>query len=309
MASLTTAKLGRRSVSQRLLWETRRNRWPYLFMLPSVVILGVFLIYPALWAFVISFFNFDYFGNEHQFVGLRNYRQTLSDPLFWLSLWNMTVFTLVFIPGTLVISMILALLLNQKLRGRAFFRMMLYLPFVISIVASALLFQWIYFPNGLLQNVVDLFGIQLPNGGVLADTRTAMPAIGVMSIWRNAGYFMVLLLAGLQGIPDDLYEASSIDGANRWQDFRHITLPMLRPVLAVVILLLIIYALRVFQEPFVMTGGGPANSTQTLSLMIYNRGFLLYEFGPAAAVSYLLFVIAAVFAFLQNRFFSDNDGA
>lgn len=303
MASVTNAKLDRRTFRQHLLWETRHNRWPYMFLLPSLLVLGTFLIYPSIWALVVSFFNFDYFGGTHQFVGFHNYQQALSDPLFWTSLWNMSVFTSVFIPGTLAISLGLALLLNRDLRGRAFFRMLLYLPFVISIVASALLFQWIYFPNGMFQTLIGIFGIRLPGGGVLADARLAMPAIGVMSIWRNAGYFLVLFLAGLQGIPDDLYEASSIDGANRWDDFRFITLPMLRPVMAVVILLLIIYALRVFQEPFVMTGGGPANSTQTLSLMIYNRGFLLYEFGPAAAMSYLLFIIAAVFAFLQNRVF------
>lgn len=285
--------------------ELKHNYTPYLFVLPALSVVFVFTILPAIQALVMSFFDWRVLGGlrESEFVGVRNYRDLMSMPGFTNAVRNTLLFALIFAVGTLVVSMFLALLLNEDIRARNWFRVIYYLPAVCSSVAIALVWQWMYWPTqaGLLNSFIARLGLTLQNW--LGKSHLALPAIGVMLIWKNMGYYMVIFLAGLQAIPRELYEAAVVDGARWWGTFRYVTLPLLKPITGLVSILLTIQSLQIFSEIYVMTGGGPANSTITIGFYMYRTGFEQGRWGYAAAVAYMLFVAILAFTILQRKFY------
>lgn len=287
-----------------IVYEIRFNFWPYLFVLPALLILGAFLIYPALYAFQMSFYDWQLIGNS-DFVGLDNYRRFWNMPNIQTAIYNTLRYTVLNVPGTLFAALFVAILLNQEIRGRAWFRVLFYLPVISSDVAVSLLWKWIYWAGerGLLNNVIGLAGFAPQDW--LGDPHLAMPMVVLLTIWKGMGTSMLIFLAGLQAIPHDLYESAQIDGASMWGQFRYVTWPLLRPVTLVVALLLTISSLQVFTPIFVMTGGGPANHTLTIAFYIYNTAFRNGLYGFASAVSYILFGFILAITIIQRRIFQD----
>jgi multiple sugar transport system permease protein len=240
------------------------------------------------------------------FVGFDNYTRLFSDDLFLRASLNTLIFVVVGVPLTLAIALAAASGLNSGLiRFRALFRVGFYLPVVTSIVAIAVVWRFLLDPDaGLIDNLLRLAGIQGPNW--LGNPSTALPSLIVMAVWRNFGFTMVIFLAGLQGIPTHLYEAATLDGASRWQQFRSVTVPMLRPTLLFGAVITGIGYLQFFEEPFVMTQGGPLSSTLSVSYHIYNQ-FGFGNYGYAAAASYVLFIAIVALAVLQFRLLGERD--
>lgn len=275
----------------------------WLFLLPSLVGFVVFTAGPVVAAGVISLLDWNLFSPP-TFAGLRNFWRLGEDPTFWSALVNTAYFTFASVPLTIVVSLALALLLNQGLRRVAVFRSLLLLPYATITVAVAFVWIWLYIPHGGLVNaVLGALGIDGP-AWLISDT-WAMPALIAMSVWKGFGFGMVVFLAGLQAIPQQLYEAAEIDGTNPWQRFRSVTLPMLSPSLFFVVVTSIIGSFQVFDQALIMTNGGPGSDTTTLVMYIYRTGFENYEQGYAAAQSLVLFafivVITAVQFLLQRR--------
>jgi multiple sugar transport system permease protein len=280
----------------------------YLFILPAFIILGMFLVYPVIWSIIASFKdikpialkNSGLFEIPGAFVGFDHYAAALDNPLFIKAIVNTAYFGIIFIPITMFGSVLLALLVNQKLPGVNFVRSVFFVPYIFSVVSASLIFMFLFNGDrGLINALLLKIGMDGPNW--LASTVWAMPVIAIMSSWRNIGYFMLIYLSGLQNIPKDLYEVADVEGANALQKFRYITWPLLGRISLVVMILLLISSLNVFQEIYIMTGGGPADSTTTVPFLIFNRAFKYYEIGPAAAMSYILFIIVVLVTVIQRR--------
>lgn len=280
--------------------EARYNYIPYLFILPALSILTIFLIVPALQAFRMSFYDWKLLGTS-TFIGLKNYLDFLSYPNVLLSVKNTLYFAALNVPGTVAAALFFAILLNNDIRARNWFRVLFYLPVISSDVAISLLWKWLYWAGevGILNNLLK--GVGLPPQDWLGNPDLAMPAVVALSIWKGMGTYVIIFLAGLQSIPPDLYEAARIDGGGGWSTFRHLTLPLLRPITLLVVLLLTISSLQVFTPIFVMTGGGPANSTITIAFYIYNLAFGQGRYGLASAVSYVLFAAILAITVIQRR--------
>jgi multiple sugar transport system permease protein len=283
-------------------WQQLKTAAP--FMLPHFIGFVLFLLGPVLITFGISLFKWN-MVNEAHFVGLKNYRDMLSgDTFFGAAMLN----TLYYTAGTVVLilaaSLVSALALNRKVVGRGLFRTLYFVPNVSSLVAVSLVWLWIYNSDfGLLNNLLRLVGVHGPRW--LSDTRSAMPAVMVMSAWTQFGFFTVIFLSGLQGIPRQLYEAAEIDGTTPWQTLRKITLPLLSPTTFFVLILCIINSFQVFEQTFVMTKGGPAFSTTTAVMYIYTTAFKFQQMGYASALSWALFLcifsVTVVQLVLQKR--------
>jgi len=280
----------------------------YLFILPSVVVLGLFLVYPVIWSFAASFKdirlialkNSGLFEIPGSFVGFDQYIKVLHNDLFIKSMINTAYFGLIFIPLTMLGSAGLALLMNRKIRGVSLFRTVIFIPYIMSVVSASLIFMFLFNGDrGLINALLQLFGVSGPNW--LASTVWAMPIIALMTVWKKVGYFMLLYLAGLQNIPKDLYEAADVDGATPLQRLWFITWPLLGRISLVVLILLLIDSLNVFQEVYIMTGGGPADSTTTVPFLIYNEAFKYYRIGSSAAMSYILFFIVLLITIVQKK--------
>jgi len=231
-----------------------------------------------------------------------NYARLLSDAKFWKSLGNTVYFVVVGVPLTLALGLLIANALSRGItRFRTAFRVGYYLPVITSIVAIAVVWRFLLNPDfGLINLLLAQIGVNGPNW--LANPTLAMPSIIAMAVWRNVGFAMVVFVAGMQAIPSMLYEAASIDGAGRWQSFRYVTLPMLRPTILFMLVITTIGYLQLFEEPFVMTGGGPLDATLSVTMYMYQQGFQFFHQGYASAIAYVLFVIVAIVAFLQFRF-------
>lgn len=284
-----------------------KYRTPYLFLLPIAIHLGIFLFIPIIASLLMSFTNFDIYSigdwRNTSFVGLDNYGQLLADPMVAKAFLNTLYFMLVGGPLTVGIALLLAIGLNSTLLpAKGFFRSGIFLPVVTPLVAVAVVWRWIYAPrDGILNYLFSLVG--LPELGWLQDPNLAMPSLIAMSVWKNVGFGMVIFLAGLQAIPRPLYEAGEIDGASRFQAFKYITIPLLRPTLIFVIIITTIGYMQFFAEPYIMTDkGGPENSTLSIVLLLYNEGFDFFRMGYASAIAYSLFVIIALFSILQIKF-------
>ena len=284
-----------------------RPRWhpAYGFIAPALGLLAIFFLLPTAAALVLSFTDFDVYAvadlGRLRMVGVANYSRLLHDPRFWTALRNTVWFVLVAGPVSIGVSLAAALLVDAKVvRGRALFRTVFFLPVVTTLVAVAVVWRYLYHPRlGLLNQVLGLVGV--PPTDWLGDPRFAMPALILLAVWKNFGFNMVVFIAGLQSIPERLYEAALLDGANAWQRFRHVTLRMLAPTTVFVALITMIGYFQLFAEPYVMTQGGPANATLSIVLFMYEQGFRWWNLGYAAAIAVLLFVIMLAGTVLQLR--------
>ncbi|HEY8529519.1 MAG TPA: sugar ABC transporter permease [Paenibacillaceae bacterium] len=266
----------------------------WMLVLPAVVILGTFFFYPMIYALVLSFFSWNLLGAK-TFVGFANYAFLFSDPEFRRALWNTVYFTVFNLAGTFVLSLGVALLVTRESWGYRIFRTVSLMPLVIPMVITGIIWGLLLEPTGVINVVLDLVGIEGKEW--LYNSKWAMPAIILVSIWHSFGLYILLFVAGLQTIPDELYEAASIDGAGRWKSFRHITLPMLKPTTFFVLTLLLINSFKAFDTIWVMTQGGPGNSTTTLVVYMYQKIFT--SVGDATAASIVLFLIIFVLVLFQ----------
>jgi multiple sugar transport system permease protein len=270
-----------------------RSAW--LFLAPALVVLGVFFLLPVLAALILSLTDYDLYAladiRNLRFVGLGNYWELLQRPLFWSALGHTVYFVAVGVPLSMGASLGAALLLNSPLaRCKPLFRTALFAPVVTTVVAVAVIWRYLFNTKyGMANYVLGLVGIQPIDW--LGDPHWAMPTIILFAVWKNFGYNMIIFLAGLQAIPPDLYEAARIDGASSWRQFRHITLPMLKPTLLMVAILTVSGYFQLFAEPYVMTEGGPLQSTVSVLYLMYDEGFKWWNLGTASAVAFLLFLI------------------
>jgi multiple sugar transport system permease protein len=274
-------------------------RAAFLFLTPALVMITVFFIIPVAGGFVLSLTDFDLYslgdaGNT-RVVGGANYASLFRNPLFWRALTNTLYFSFVGGPLTIAVALGAALLLNAKLaRFKAFFRTIYFAPVVTTIVGVAVVWKYVYHARvGLLNRMLDAIGITGPDW--LGDPRWAMPALILLAVWRGFGYATVIFLAGLQNVPEELYEAARIDGAGEWKQFWHVTVPQLGPTFVFVGIITAIGFLQVFAEPYVMTpDGGPLNATLTIVMLMYREGFRWWNMGYAAAVAFILFAMMLV---------------
>lgn len=288
-------------------WKERLTPWAFLAV--PLILYGAAVIYPAIATFRLSLFRWDGLSPE-VFVGLQNYVALFTtDPVFYHAVINTLIWILLFVPLSVGIGLVLAVFLNQKVPGRGFLRVLFYLPFVLSSVAAGLIWKWMYYPGvGLLDTVSSWFGITNPPGW-LSDPHIALISVVVAAIWQATGSSMVLLLAGLQTIPDELYEAGRVSGASEFQLFRHITVPLLRESFIVAFSLALIGSLNVFDIVYTMTLGGPANSTQVLGTWMYFQTFQFQNYGSGAAIATILVIVVALIAipYITRTARADND--
>ncbi len=282
----------------------------YLFIAPAVLGFLIWIAGPMLFSAWVSLTTWDLLSPP-EFVGLSNYQAMLKDPLFWQSLKVTAVYTLVSVPLFQVLAFALALLINVRVRGIAIFRTIYYLPSIVPVVANAMLWAWVFNSDfGLLNAALRAFG--LPKILWLQDPAFAMPALITMSLW-GVGGAMLIYLAGLQGVPQQLYEAAEIDGATHWRRFLHVTLPMLSPVLFFNFLMGLIGALQTFTQGYIITNGGPQNATLFYALYLYRRAFTDFRMGYAAALAWVLFAIVLaisilVFRYLGRQVYYEDEG-
>ena len=294
-------------------WHFRfRGGGVYLYLLPSLVFLALFTYYPMGFSAYLSLFRWNVLNPERVFIGLENYLTLWREPLFWLVLRNNLFYALGTIPTTMALALFLAVLVNQNLgRVRSVYRVALFYPTMIPMVAAAMLWVWIFNPGiGLFNYYTSFLGV--PRVEWLYDRHWALPAIIIMSIWKNFGYFMLIYLAALQGVPADLYEAASIEGAGAWRRFWGITFPLLTPASLFVFVVAIISSFQVFDQVFVMTQGGPADQTNVLTFYIYQNAFRFWDIGMGATLTtificLLLVLIVVVFRYVGRRVYYEAD--
>ncbi|MBN2004237.1 MAG: sugar ABC transporter permease [Anaerolineae bacterium] len=280
--------------------RSRQNWVAYSFILPNLLGFAIFTLIPMASSIVLAFLNWDG-ANVISWAGLENFRKLLNDDTFRIALTNTFYYVIGTVPPTMIASLGLALLLNQPLRGRNFFRTTFFFPYVASLVAVAVVWNMIFHPAmGPVNQFLSALGVEKPPRWS-ASVDWAMPTVILASIWKGMGYYMVIYLAALQGIPDYLYEAAEMDGANAWQKFRYITLPMLTPATFFVSIMLTIASFKVFDLILVMTGGGPGRATNVLVIHAYNVAFKDFEFGYASAIAMVLFVIVLIITIVQFR--------
>ena len=285
---------------------TVRPRAGWWFVSPALAAVVVFFVVPVVAALALSFTDFDLYGvadlGNVRFIGLDNYRRLFATPVFWTSLRNTGFFVIVGGPLSIAVSLAAALLVNAKAaRLKPLFRTVYFAPVVTTLVAVSIVFRFLYHPRfGAFNRALGALG--LPQIDWLSDPHWAMPAIILLAVWKNFGYNMIIFVAGLQAIPDELYEAARIDGAGAWRQFRHVTLPMLGPTFLFVGIVTAIGYLQLFAEPYVMTYGGPLNKTLSAMMLVYKEGFRWWRMGYAAALAFLLCIVIAAAAALQMRF-------
>lgn len=281
--------------------KIRSNVIGYSFILPNLIGYSIFVFIPVIFSFVLSFMKWDGSQIPMEFVGLQNFTQIFRDEYFRGALWHTVTYALMTVLPTLVLSMVLAVLLNSKIKGISFYRTAFFFPYIASIVAVGAVWNMLFQPDfGPINEFLKFIGIASPPRWVV-DTKWAMAAISVVTVWKYMGYYMIVYLAALQGISGSLYEAAGIDGANGWQKFRCITIPMLTPTTFFVLIMLTIQCFKVFDLVYVMTGGGPGNATQTLVNYIYDKAFVSWQFGPASAGAIVLFIVVLVITLFQFR--------
>jgi multiple sugar transport system permease protein/raffinose/stachyose/melibiose transport system permease protein len=289
----------------------RRALIGYGFMLPALLLIGLFTLLPFVQGVVLSFQSWDGVGAT-AFVGLSNYQRVFADNIFWASMANVAKFGLIgFLLGN-ALSLALAVAVNANPLGRTFYRIVYYLPGVFSVVVIGMMFQWILQPTvGILNRTLGSLGLELLKHNWLADPATALPAVAGVYVWYHWGFGFLLFLAGLQGVPRELYEAASIDGAGAWERFRYVTWPQLIPVTTIVSILTMLAALQIFGTVQVLTNGGPGYHTEVPTLRIYKEAFDFQRFGAAAAMSVvfgsILICLSVVQIWVSRRFGSGED--
>ena len=273
---------------------------PLLFLLPACSLIGGLIIYPALQALWLSFTNFNMITPSH-WVGIDNYRRLGADPFFWSALRNSMLYLIVVVPVLVLVPIVIAVLVNQAIPGVRLFRALFYLPVVTSLVISSLIWKWVYEEKGLLNYLLLKSGLVDNPVAFLTDPANALFAVMAVTIWSGIGYYMVIYLAGLQSIPRHLYEVAEVEDVTPLQQFLHITLPLLRPSMAVVAVMSSIASMKVFEEIYVMTQGGPMDASKTLVYFIYETAFSEFEMGLASAAGMVLFAITLALSLINLR--------
>ncbi|WP_009632764.1 carbohydrate ABC transporter permease [Synechocystis sp. PCC 7509] len=287
-----------------------RTRWDneevtaWIFLTPALIFLGVFLLYPIAYLFYLSFTAGSFTSSGIKWIGLRNYWRLLVTPDFWQVLGNTAYFTIATVIPSLIIPLGLAVLLNRSISLRGLLRSAYFLPSITSLVAAGLGFRWLFQTEGAVNGLLNVFGFTPISW--LSSTVWAMPVLILLSIWKQIGFNMVVFLAGLQAIPPSRYEAAELDGANGWQQFRHITIPGLRPTIVFAAITTAIFTLRSFEQVYVITGGGPLNTTNLLVYYIYGEAFGQFDFGYAAAAATVLLAIAFILVYLQLQTWEED---
>ncbi len=274
---------------------------PYLFLLPAAIVLGLFFFLPFFDTVLLSFKDYSSSIYNPEWIGLSNYINLMKSPEFYKVILNTLIFLFCAVPLLAIIPLILALMVNQKIRGITLYKLLIYLPVIVSIVVAAIAFKWLYAQSGILNYVISLFGIKAV--GWLTDPRFALYSVIIVTVWKGLGYYMMIYLAALMSAPKDLYEACEVDGANFLQKHLTVSLPHLMPTLALVTTISSISALKVFAEIYVMTKGGPLNSSKTIVYYIYERAFENLDLGVASAASVILLCIVMVFSIINVVFF------
>jgi putative chitobiose transport system permease protein len=265
---------------------------PYLFLLPALLMLGLTVFWPALQAFYLSFTRYEYdLTQAPQWVGLANFHRLWLDPVFWQTMRNTVLYLVGVVPILVILPLGLAILVNQKLRGIRWFRTAYYTPVVISIVVAGIAWRWLYDGNGLLNQLLKLVGLSATGVPWLTSPNFAIFSVMAVTIWKGLGYYMVIYLAGLQAVPADLYEAAAIDGSDGPQKHWDITIPLMKPYLFLVAVISSISATKVFEEVFIMTQGGPLNSSKTIVYYLYEQAFQDLEMSYACTIGLVLFLI------------------
>lgn len=287
--------------------ELRENLIAYSFIAPNFIGFCVFTLVPVIAAFVLAFMEWDGV-NAAKFVGLANFTRMFSDPNFKAAFWHTIVYVIGTVPATIICALALAILLNQKIKGRNFFRTVSFFPYVASLVAVAAVWNMLFNPSmGPVNQLLSSWGAEnLPKWAAGKDT--AMLTVILFSVWKNMGYYMVIFLAGLQGTNPELYEAASLDGANKWQQFWNVTLPQLAPTTFFVTIMVVIQSFKVYNEVYMITQGGPGTSTLVLVYQIYNEAFVgTPEYGYASALSMVLFLLVLAVTIIQFKAGEDKD--
>lgn len=270
---------------------------PYIFIAPAVIYIVAVTLIPVLMALPISFTNWSALSPNKTFVGLENYKMLFSDKDFWKSCL-VTLQFFIYVPLVMGVGLGIACLLNTKLKGVKFFRLIFYSPVITSTIAVAILFEYFFQPSfGLFNSILEVFGI--PGIGWVEDAATAVPSVILFKVWKGFGAAMLIYLAGLQDVPNEIKEAASIDGAGSWQSFRYITFPLLRPAHIYLLIQNVIGVFMIFQETYMLKG--PMNSTRTVVNYIYEKGFQSYQMGYACAMSFVLFLIVLVITMIQYK--------
>ncbi len=278
----------------------RQNLVGYSFILPNFIGFFVFIFIPVMFSLALSFSHWDGF-TEIEFAGIQNFVDIFKDSVFRDSIWQTAYFTIFTVLFSVIASLGLALLLNQKIKARGFFRSALFFPYVASVVAVSVVFNAMLQPEyGPVNEFLKMVGISNPPGW-LASTTWVIPGLIIVNVWRNMGYFMIIYLAGLQGIDQSLYEAAELDGAKSWIRFWKITWPLLSPSTFFVVMMLVINSFKVFDLVWLMTNGGPGTSSTMISQYIYNQAFISWDYGKSSAAAMILFLIVALLTAFQFK--------
>ncbi|HIK03403.1 MAG TPA: sugar ABC transporter permease [Trichormus sp. M33_DOE_039] len=297
----------RRRRSRR--WNIQDSFVGYIFMMPAILILGAFVLLPIFYAVFLSLHKVQLLGGiNYEFIGLRNFQRLFTDARVGIALRNTAEYVVIVVPSQTILALVLAVTLNSGIHAQNWWRVLYFLPTVTSSAVLTLIFMWIYNTDGLLNDFLSFLG--LPTYNWLGDPSVALKGIMIMNIWSTAPFYMVIYLAALQDIPQRLYEAADIDGANWWQKFIYITIPLLKPVTFFVVAIGIIGTFQLFDQSYIFSGGtgGPNNATLTVVLLIYQTVFRYLQMGYAAAIAFLLAVVIITVTILQRQLFGGERG-
>ncbi len=281
-----------------------RKFTPYLFLLPAAAVLIVFFFIPFFQTFGLSFFDYSSSLYHPTFNGFDNYAKLFKEPIFYKVMFNTFMYLVIAVPFLVTFPLFLAILINQKIRGITLYKILIYLPVIVSIVVAAIAFKWLYAGQGILNYILTLFHIN-PIGW-LVDTKWALFSVALVTIWKGIGYYMMIYLASLMSVPQELYEACDIDGAGFFRKHLTVTIPHIMPTIALVSTISTISAMKVFAEIYVMTKGGPLNSTKTIVYYIYERAFENLDLGYASALAVVLLIIVMAFSLINILCFEKN---
>jgi putative chitobiose transport system permease protein len=270
---------------------------PYMFLFPAGIVLLIFFFLPFFQTIGLSFFNYSHSIYSPDFAGIKNYIDILHNPVFYKVMWNTILYLVVAVPILAIFPLFLAVLINQKIRGITLYKILIYLPVIVSIVVAAIAFKWLYAQDGILNYFIQL--LHLNKIGWLTDPKYAIYSVIIVTIWKGIGYYMMIYLASLMSVPKELYEACDIDGANFWQKHLTVTVPHLMPTIALVTTISSISAMKIFAEIYVMTKGGPLDSTKTIVYYIYEKAFENLDLGYASAMAVILLIIVMIFSLLN----------
>jgi multiple sugar transport system permease protein len=280
----------------------------YLFMMPAILVLITFVILPIVWAVFLSLHKVQLLGGiKYEFIGFRNFTRLVEDERVWIALKNTVEYVAIVVPIQTILALVLAVTLNSGIRGKNWWRILFFLPTVTSSAVLTLIFMWIYNTDGLLNDFFAFVG--LPTYNWLGDPAVALKGIMIMNIWSTAPFYMVIYLAALQDIPQSLYEAAELDGANDWQKFIYVTIPMLKPVTFFVVAMGIIGTFQLFDQSYIFSNGngGPNNATLTVVLLIYQAVFRNLQMGYGAAIAFLLAMVIVIITLVQRRIFGGSE--